>query len=58
MGMPGLALSTQSRSAAQRSVITSSQKNVHLDGGAQMVLRVNSQQQPRRDGWRLEGRAE
>jgi len=42
MGMPGLALSTQSRSAAQGSVITSSQKNVHRDG-AQMVLRVNRQ---------------
>jgi hypothetical protein len=41
--MPGLARSTQSRSAAQGSVITSSQKNVHLDGGTQKVLRVNSQ---------------
>ncbi len=43
MGMPGLALSTESRSAAQASVITSSQKNVHLDGGTQKMVRVNSQ---------------
>ena len=43
IGMPGLTLNTQSSTAAQGSVITSSKKNVHLDGGTQMVLRVNSQ---------------
>jgi hypothetical protein len=43
MGMPGLALSTQFSTAAQGSVITSSTQNVHLDGGTQMVLRLNSQ---------------
>ena len=43
IGMPGLALSTQSSTAAQGSVITSSKQNVHLDGGTQMVLRVNRQ---------------
>ena len=42
IGMPGLALSTQSSTAAQGSVITSSKQNVHLEGGTQMVLRVNS----------------
>jgi hypothetical protein len=43
MGMPGLALSTQYSTAARGSVITSSTRNVHLDGGTQMVLRFNSQ---------------
>jgi hypothetical protein len=42
IGMPGLALSTQSSTAAQGSVVTSSKQNVHLDGGTQMVLRVDS----------------
>jgi hypothetical protein len=42
IGMPGLAL-TQSSTAAQSSVITSSTQNVHLDSGTQIVLRVNSQ---------------
>ena len=43
IGMPGLALNTQSSTAAQGSVISSSKQNVHLDGGTQMVLRVNRQ---------------
>jgi len=38
-----LALSTQSSTATHGSVITSSQQNATLDGGAQMVLRVNGQ---------------
>src|SRR5260370_7839476 len=42
IGTPGLALSTQSSTAAQCSVITSSKQNAHLEGVTQMVLRRNS----------------
>ena len=42
-GLPGLALQSAASSATQGSVVTSGGKNVHLDSGTQMVLRVVSQ---------------
>ena len=42
-GLPGLALQSAASSATQGSVVTSSGKNVHLDSGTQMLLRVVSQ---------------
>lgn len=40
VGLPGYSLDTSATSAAQGSVITSTGKNVKLDSGTQMVLRV------------------
>ena len=40
VGMPGMALQSATSAAAQGSVITSAGKNIHLDSGTQMVLRV------------------
>lgn len=42
-GLPGLALQSAASSATQGSLVTSGGKNVHLDSGTQMVLRVVSQ---------------
>jgi hypothetical protein len=41
VGLPGLSLSSQTTSSANASVISSQGSNVHLDGGTEMILRVN-----------------
>jgi len=41
VGLPGLSLATQSSTSANASVISSQGSNVHLDGGTEMILRVN-----------------
>jgi len=43
VGLPGLTLQSAASSATQGAVVASSGKNVHLDSGTQMVLRVVSQ---------------
>jgi hypothetical protein len=40
VGLKGLSLATDASNATQGSVITSTGKSVHLDGGTQMMLRV------------------
>jgi hypothetical protein len=40
IGLPGISLSTQTSTSTNASVI-SSQGNMHLDGGTEMILRVN-----------------
>lgn len=40
VGLPGVALQSATAAAAQGSVLTSAGKNIHLDSGTQMVLRV------------------
>jgi len=41
VGLQGLSLSSDTSTAAQGSVVSSSSGNVHLDSGTEMVLRVN-----------------
>ena len=41
VGLPGLSLSSQTSTSANASVISSQGSNVHLDGGTEMILRVN-----------------
>lgn len=41
--LPGLALQSAASSSTQGSLVTSGGKNVHLDSGTQMLLRVVSQ---------------
>ncbi len=43
IGMSGMALSSDASTAAQGSVITSTSRNVRLDSGTQMLLRVTHQ---------------
>jgi len=42
VGLPGMTLTSRTSAAAQGSVITSAEKNIHLDSGTQMLLRVTS----------------
>jgi hypothetical protein len=39
--MPGLSLATQTATSGNASVITAQGRNVHLDSGTEMILRVN-----------------
>jgi type IV secretory pathway VirB10-like protein len=41
VGLPGISLSSQTTTFATASVISSQDKNVHLDSGTEMILRVN-----------------
>jgi hypothetical protein len=41
VGLPGLSLFSQTTTFATASVISSHDKNVHLDSGTEMILRVN-----------------
>ena len=41
VGLPGLSLSSQTTTFATASVISSPDKNLHLDSGTQMILQVN-----------------
>ena len=41
VGLPGLSLFSQTTTFATASVISSQDKNVHLDSGTEMILRVN-----------------
>ncbi len=43
IGLKGLSLSSEAASATQGSLIVSSTKNVHLDSGTRMLLRVTAQ---------------
>jgi hypothetical protein len=43
IGLQGLNLSSAASNATQGSVITSAERNVHLDSGTQMLLRVASE---------------
>ena len=40
VGLPGMTLYTATSAAAQGSIITSPQRNIHLDSGTQMLLKV------------------
>ncbi|MBZ5647244.1 MAG: hypothetical protein LAN37_08490 [Acidobacteriia bacterium] len=40
IGLPGLHLSSIASSSTQGSLLTSSARDVHLDSGTQMVLRI------------------
>ena len=42
VGLPGMALNSTASAAAQGSVITSAGKNIHLDSGTQMLLKITS----------------
>jgi hypothetical protein len=41
VGIPGLSLSPETSTSANASVISAQGSNVHLDGGTEMILRVN-----------------